>query len=42
MQSDGEHPNVFGVRRIVAGILPMVERNLSNGKRLYSMKHGSR
>src|SRR5262245_26206820 len=42
MQSDGEHPNVLGVQRMVAGILPLVEKNLSNRRRLYSMTHGSR
>jgi acyl-CoA thioesterase I len=42
MQSDGKHPNAFGVQRIVAGMLPMVEKNLSYGSWLYSMKHASR
>jgi acyl-CoA thioesterase-1 len=42
MQSDREHPNVLGVRRTVAGMLPLVEKNLSGRRRLYSMTHGSR
>jgi acyl-CoA thioesterase I len=42
MQSDGEHPNVLGVQRMVAGILPLVEKNLPNRRRLYSMTHASR
>jgi acyl-CoA thioesterase I len=28
MKSDNEHPNALGVRRIVAGIAPLVERSL--------------
>jgi hypothetical protein len=31
MLSDGKHPNVFGVQRIVAGILPIVKKNLGMG-----------
>lgn len=43
MLSDGEHPNVLGVQRMVAGILPLVEKNLSKRRRqLYSMTHASR
>jgi acyl-CoA thioesterase I len=42
MLSDGEHPNVLGVQRMVAGILPLVEKNLPNRRRLYSMTHASR
>lgn len=42
MLSDAEHPNVFGVQRIVAGILPMVEKNLELVRRRYSVARGSR
>lgn len=33
MLPDGKHPNAFGVQRIVAGILPIVERSLADGRR---------
>lgn len=33
MQSDNIHPNAAGVQRIVAGILPLVERNLDAAAR---------
>ena len=36
MMSDGKHPNAAGVQKIVAGILPMVERSIAgaqNGRR---------
>lgn len=42
MLSDGEHPNVLGVQKIVAGILPIVEKTLDYGRRRYSMERGSR
>jgi acyl-CoA thioesterase-1 len=29
MQNDRKHPNAFGVQKIVAGVLPMVEKNLA-------------
>ena len=38
MLSDGEHPNPFGVQRIVAGILPIVEKNLKNESSRVSME----
>jgi acyl-CoA thioesterase-1 len=41
MLSDGEHPNVFGVQRIVAGILPIVKKNLGYGRSRYAMERGS-
>ncbi len=41
MLSDGEHPNVFGVQRIVAGILPIVKKNLGYGRSQYSMERAS-
>jgi acyl-CoA thioesterase-1 len=37
MQSDGEHPNVYGVQTIVVGILPMVKKNLQLEHRRHSM-----
>lgn len=33
MLSDGTHPSALGVERIVAGILPLVERSLSGERR---------
>jgi hypothetical protein len=41
MLSDKEHPNVLGVQRIVAGILPIVKKNLGYGRSRYSMERGS-
>jgi hypothetical protein len=41
MLSDGEHPNVFGVQRIVAGILPIVKKESRYGRSQYSMERGS-
>ncbi len=42
MLSDGKHPNPLGVQRIVAGILPIVEKNLEYGHSHYSMNRASR
>lgn len=41
MLSDREHPNVFGVQRIVAGILPIVKKNLGYARSQYSMERDS-
>lgn len=38
MLDDGEHPNAFGVQKIVASILPLVEKNLEAGRKRYSME----
>jgi acyl-CoA thioesterase-1 len=42
MLSDGKHPNAAGVRKIVAGILPIVERNLMGARSRHSREVSSR
>jgi acyl-CoA thioesterase-1 len=41
MLNDGKHPNELGVRKIVAGILPLVARNLEQERRRYTMEQSS-